>query len=382
MTLRGAYAARLDLAQPHLSGVADKIRAQVAALAELPASMDLYHLADGKVVRNGLPIRSLGSGPLARRIAHYFLFHLALARRQEPLDFLYLRYQGSSPMLTWSLGKLRKRNPGMVVLLEMPSWPYYSEAISVRERILSWIDRVSRRRLRHVVDRIVTFSREATILGIPTIATDNGVDADRIATLPARRPDGFLRLLGLANLSFWHGYDRVIAGMARYYEDGGSLDVSFDVVGSGNELRRLQELTAKHGLEGRIHFHGPRRSTELESIMASADVGISSIGMHRLDVDTSNLKSREFCARGLPFVLGYPDRDFPAGLPFVFQAPADDTPVDIAAVLSFHRQLQEEVPDYPARMRAYADQTLTWQAKMQPICGFLRGLAGMAGASA
>jgi glycosyltransferase involved in cell wall biosynthesis len=382
MSFRGAYFAKLDLTQLHLSGVAEKIRAQVEALAELPANMDLYHLADGKVVKNGEIIRSAGSGRLAKRLAHYFLFHLAVASRREPLDFLYMRYQGCSPLLTWALGRLRKRNLRLVVIVEMPSWPYHSEATSFRDKVLSWIDRYSRQRLHSHVDRIVTFSREASILGIPTIPTDNGVDTARIAPLPTRESDGSLRLLGLANLSFWHGYDRVIEGMAQYYEGGGSRDVYFDVVGTGKELARLQGLAQNNGLNDRIKFHGSRRGAELEAIMASSDVGISSIGMHRLDVDTSNLKSREFCARGLPFVLGYADRDFPDAFPFAFHAPADDTPLDIVSVLSFFQSLQADNPDYSVQMRSYTDQRLTWRAKLQPVLEFLRNRPVSSGASA
>jgi glycosyltransferase involved in cell wall biosynthesis len=382
MSFRGAYIAKLDLTQPNLSGVAEKIRAQVEALAELPATMDLYHLADGKVVKNGEIIRSAGSGGLARRLAHYLLFHLVLASHREPLDFLYMRYQGSSPLLIWALGRLRKRNPGLLVIIEIPSWPYYSEVTALRDKLLMWIDRRSRDRLRNHVDRIVTFSREASILGIPTIPTDNGVDTARMTSLPAHASDGSLRLLGLANLSFWHGYDRVIEGMAQYYERGGSKEVYFDVVGTGNELTRLQDLAAQHGLADLVNFHGSRHGAELEAIMATADVGISSIGMHRLDVDTSNLKSREFCARGLPFVIGYVDRDFPDALPFVFHATADDTPLDIGGVLSFFQRLQADSPGYSAQMRIYTEEHLTWRAKLQPVLQYLRAHLSSTRASA
>jgi glycosyltransferase involved in cell wall biosynthesis len=372
MTARGAYVAKLDLAQPHLSGVAEKIRAQTAALARLPAQVDVYHLDKGKVVRNGVPVGGGGLGILGRRFAHYVLFNMALAARREPLDFLYMRYQGSSPLLLWALHRLRRRNPGMRIVVEMPSWPGHSSPSTPWEKVLAAVERFSRRRLRRYVDRILTFSRETSILGIPTIASDNGVDVGRIALASPPRPGGALRLVGLANLSFWHGYDRVIEGLANYYASGGLIDVHFDVIGTGIELSRLQAAVSKHGLEEKVHFHGAKNGAELESIIAGAHVAVSSLGMHRLDVDTSNLKSREFCARGLPFVIGYPDRDFPPVLPFVFHAPGDDSVLDVAGVMAFHANLRSSHPDYPATMRAYAESHLTWQAKMQPVVEFLR----------
>jgi glycosyltransferase involved in cell wall biosynthesis len=374
MTIRGAYVVKLDLDQPHLAGVADKIRAQRAALECLPAEVDLYHLSGPAIVRNGEAVRCAGKGALAKRFAHYALFNLTLGSIPGPLDFVYMRYQGSSPLLGLALRRLRRRNPGMVVIVEFPSWPYHTEAVSIRDRILGWIDRWSRRGLHRVVDRVVTFSRESRILGIPTIATDNGVDVARMPELPPPPEDGVVRLLGLANLSFWHGYDRVVEGMARYFASGGAVDVHFDIIGTGTARAQLEQLVARHGLGGRVHFHGPRRGAELDALLSQADIGVSSIGMHRLEVDTSNLKSREFCARGLPFVIAYPDRDFPPGLPFAYHAPADETALDIHDVIAFHRRLLAECPDYRPRMRAYAEGRLDWSAKMQPVLDALSAL--------
>lgn len=373
---------KLDLGQPHLGGVADKIRSQRAALERLPAQVDVHHLSGGAIVRNGDVVRSVGNGRLARRIAHYALFNLALGSIPDPLDFVYIRYQGSSPLLGLALWRLRRRNPGLVVIVEFPSWPYHAEAVSLRDRLLGWIDRWSRRGLHRVVDRIVTFSREPWILGIPTILTDNGVDVAAVPLLPKPRADGVLRLFGLANLSFWHGYDRVIEGMARYYADGGKAEVRFDVVGTGAALAQLQALAATHGLDEHVCFHGARRGPELDALLSQADVGISSIGMHRLDVDTSNLKSREFCARGLPFVIAYPDRDFPPELPFAYHAATDDTALDIQDVISFHRRLLAADPEYRDRMRAYAEQHLDWSVKMEPVLNALRALVSSVGARA
>lgn len=372
MPTRAAYAARVDLDHPHLAGVAAKVRAQVAALSGLPAQVDLYHLSGGSVVCNGKPIRRVGEGALARRIAHYLSFHLALASRTEPLDFLYLRYQGTSPLLLWALKRLRKRNPRCAIFVEIPTWPYRHERGSARAWFLFAMDRLWRRGLRAHVDRIVTFSRLPEIFGIPTIRTENGIDVDAVAVLDdACGHDGF-HLLGLANISPRHAYDRVIAGIAEYYAGGGKREVHFDVVGTGAELPRLQELARTNHLQGHVHFHGARRGEELDALMERMDVGVSCLGMHRLAMDTSDLKSREFCARGLPFVLGYDDRDFPEGLPFVFHAPSDESPLDVTAVLAFHDALHTSCPDARKAMRGYAHERLGWNRKMEPVIAALR----------
>ena len=368
----GAYVAQLDLLLPHLFGVAEKIRAQATVLQEIPARIDRYHLAGGQVVLNGTPIASVGHGKLGRRIARYYLVLRELRRRTKPLDFLFLRYQGISPLLIWTLRRLRKHNPRIIIIMEMPTWPHARPSGSFREMVFAWLERISRRNLRSHVDRILTYSRESTIFGIPTIQTDNGVDVDAISAIRHAPVDGAFRMMGLANLSFWHGYDRAVEGMARYCASGGTRDIQFDIVGTGNELPRLKYLVEQHGLADRVHFHGALRGPQLDAIAERSNVGLSSLGLHRVRVDTTNLKSREFCARGLPFVIDYTDRDFPPELPFVCTAPSDDSPLDIVAVLAFHDELVASQPHYPAEMRAFALQHLTWHKKFQPVLAYLK----------
>jgi glycosyltransferase involved in cell wall biosynthesis len=367
MGYRGAYVARVDLAQLHLAGVAAKVSAQADALRNLPADVDVYHLRGGDVVRNGVTVKSFGPGAIARRLVHYVAFHVAIARYTAPLDFLYVRYQGSSPLLIWALKSLRKKNPGMFVAVEVPTWPFVSETMTIRGGLLALVDAISRRFLKMHVDRVVTFSQQREIFGIPAITTANGVDVASLPLLPGRPASSTLRLLGLANLSPRHGYDRVIAGLRRYYATGGCRDVRFDVIGTGAELPRLQQLVEAEGLQGQVTFHGPLRGAALDEAMVTADIGVSCLAMHRAGIDSSDLKSREFCARGLPFVLGYHDVDFPPGIPFAFQAPANEDPLDIAAVIAFHDSLAGSMQRVRQSMRAYAEANLTWECKMEPV---------------
>jgi hypothetical protein len=148
----------------------------------------------GKVVRNGLPVGMGGLRIPGRRFAHYVLFNVVLAARREPLDFPYICGQGSSPLLLRALRRLSKRNAGMGIILEMSNWPGHINPSTSREKILSALNRFSRSRLRHIVDRILTFSREFIILGILTMLSHNEVDVSRIAVASQRRSGGLLRM--------------------------------------------------------------------------------------------------------------------------------------------------------------------------------------------
>lgn len=367
--MRCAYIARLDLDSEHLVGVKRKILAQQRVFDSELGPTSLFHTSGAGVVCDGDVIREARPGKTGHRMQHMLHFYASVAAGIETTvpDFAYIRYQRSGPGFLRMLRRMRRANPAMVIMVEMPSFPYHTEEISLRERVLGKIDRLFRERMASYVDYIVTFSRRKTILGISTIQTDNGTDVEAVDVLPASngRP---VRLLGLANLSFWHGYDRVIEGLALH----SSADVVFDIVGNGNESPRLKADVQRLGLEERVVFHGTLTGDSLDKVMETAHIGISSLGMHRLDVETSNLKSREFCARGLPFVISYPDADFKQNLPFVFHAPADDSPVDIAALLEFRSRLETSLPDYPWTMRRYAEEKLSWGSKLAPVVDVVR----------
>lgn len=367
---RGVYIARLNLTALHLAGVSRKIDAQSTALQELPARIARLCLSDGRVELNDHVISDFGNGRQARRFAYYFGFHLVVASLRG-YDFAYIRYQGSSPLMLWALHRLRRNNPGLTVLLEVPTFPYDGKRESLRDWVRWGMEKLFRPFLGFLVDRVVTYSRQERIFGIPTLTTDNGVDVEAVKSVEVCAGEPIC-LLGLANLSFWHGYDRVISGLAEYYSKGGKRDVRFFVIGEGNELPRLRQQVESMALGARVTFLGSLTGAALESAVRDMQIGISCLGVHRVSSDTTSLKSREFCARGLPIVLGFNERDFGRDLPFVFHVTASDDPIDVADLVEWFDGLRIRLPNYPGVIRGYAEQHLTWKIKLQPVTTYLR----------
>jgi glycosyltransferase involved in cell wall biosynthesis len=365
--MKGAYLVRLDLAEVHLLGVKKKIEAQISALSSFMQVDDFYYLFENQIKNSGTVVYSFKKSKFLKRLVYYFLFYPKVAKTFPQVDFLYIRYQGCSPLFLYMLHRLKNRNPNLLIFLELPSYPYHTEQRSLRGRLLGAIDNLTKRFMKYYVDRIVTFSKEDEIFGIPTIRTDNGVDVEQLKVSAIFDDKERINLVGVANLSFWHGYDRIIAGLSEYYNSGATKKIIFNIIGSGQELEALKSQVISSGLEDRVKFLGSMHGEQLDNIVQQSHIGISSIGMHRLDVDTSNLKSREFCARGLPFIIAYDDRDFAKELSFVFHAPANDDPIDIYALLEFYEILKISTPSFNSVMREYAEHNLTWHAKLKPV---------------
>lgn len=200
------------------------------------------------------------------------------------------------------------------------------------------------------------------------LETSNGID---LSEVPLIGPPAFtkqLNLIGVANVSYWHGYDRLLRGLAEYYASSKGFEVNFHVVGDGPELSALRNLTEKLKLDSHVFFHGRKSGNELYEVYKKRHVGIGSLGNHRKNMfTTSELKLREYCACGLPFLHATSDSDFPEQFPFALKVQSNEEPIDVLEIIRFYERIREQYPDYPEQMRKYAEENLTWDMKLHQV---------------
>lgn len=174
-----------------------------------------------------------------------------------------------------------------------------------------------------------------------------------------------LNLLSIANNSKWHGYDRIIKGLYEYYKKNPNKEVYYHCVGEGSELDNLKELAKELNLEKYVIFYGTKTGEELSDIVNKSDLAIGSLGMYRIDLEyASTLKLREYCARGIPFVYAYNDFDFD-DFKYSMKIESNEKPVNINDIIIFYNSIKNE--NYIEEMRKYAEENLTWDAKMKPV---------------
>ncbi len=284
-------------------------------------------------------------------------------------DILYIRHPS---LCTFDYIRFLKKSSakGFQLFTEIPTYPYDSEyRDSVSGKITRWIDTAYRKQLHNYISHAFTYTDYQEIFGMPVTRIENGID---VARIPVRQPGSYQKetvtLLGVANLSFWHGYDRIINGLKQYYSSKRTgRNVVFHIIGTGPEFENLQQLATICKLQHAVRFLGRRYGENLYMFYNNADMGISALAQHRLNLShgASNLKSREYCAAGLPFALAYIDVDFPDTFPYTFQIKADDSPVTIEELLEFHNRMRRQ--ESIEAMREYACTHLDWIIKLQPI---------------
>jgi Glycosyltransferase Family 4 len=152
--------------------------------------------------------------------------------------------------------------------------------------------------------------------GKPTIVIGNGVDLAKVRELPAAS-NGRARAVFLASVGqAWHGVDKLL-WLAKQLPD-----VQFDFVGY-----RYEDLPSPP--PPNLVAHGVLSREQYEPILASSDVGLGTLALHRLRMrEACTLKVREYLGYGLPIVIGYEDTDLMDYDPwYVLRLPNDESNV-------------------------------------------------------
>ena len=354
------------------SGISKKIFAQCEALRLGGIDIALCHMEIGpdgtqRRLAGDAVIRSFGNGFRAKVLKRSSYSDITDDIRREKVEFLYIRHDlNANPLLVGWLRRVRRLK--VHIALEIPTYPYDAEfrESGWKEKVQLQIDRLFRHSLARQVDRIVTFSDDDEIFGQKTIRISNGID---FRTIPLKTElhdiAQEVRLLAVANIHPWHGFDRVIEGLKNYYAGPHDRVVKLRIVGDGmpDLIDGYARSIAAYGLEEYVEITGPRSGAALDAEFAWCDMGVASLARHRNGIESlKSLKNREYAARGIPFVYSERDSDFD-DMPYVVKAPADDTPLDIPGLLGW----LDTADRTPAHIRTTIEGTLSWKRQMQQV---------------
>lgn len=349
-------------------GITKKIKGQILSLTNYGIETDFVGRKKGKVClwRSGETKElfvSTGSG--------YKDFN-RLAKVLIPMiesriwDKVYVRYSGTGKNML-DLYRLCKKMK-IEILLEVPTYPYKQEWMrSIKGMINYAISDYFNKYLKKYVTSVVTFGKIKTIWGIPAISIKNGID---MTNIPITQPNYVknIRLVLLGNLIWWQGYDRLLEGLALYYQTTDiRRKVYVEIVGDGAELDNYRRIIKSNNLHDYVTFHGRKGGTDLDKVFSDVHVGVNSLGCHRKGLtELSTLKSKEFLARGLPVIYSTKDNSLPEDLFFCKKIPEDESPVDIIEIISFYDEVIE-YKGYSEKIRNFAERTISWDIQIKEI---------------
>jgi glycosyltransferase involved in cell wall biosynthesis len=282
--------------------------------------------------------------------------------KKENYDSVFIRYSLAERGLIRMFKKLKE--DGVKIFIEIPSYPYDLEYENKQwyKKLGLYLDRIYRKKLKDYVDIIFSPGpQQEKIFGVKAVSFNNGVNTEDIEERKySGRKDGVFRFIGVANLNAWHGYDRVIRGIADYYEKKNEIDFLFNIVGEGIELNNLKGLVEELNLQDRVVFHGFKSGKELDKVYNNSDVAISSVGLYRLGVAPRLvLKAREACLKGIPFVAVKGDPVFDEDFDYVYLVKDEGTPLKVEKIYNWFEDLDAE--EYLEKMNEFAKKNLDWR---------------------
>jgi len=310
-----------------------------------------------------------------KKAANFYRFNEFLEHiRNEIIELniknIYIRrIKPITPNLNSFLKYCKKNN--IKVYYEFPDYPWYAPNPSEVFQYISYLyDRIAFVILKKHIDKVIGVSVRKDLNVKDTIIIKNGINLSNtpLTTRGIQESNNALHLVGVANVGFWHAYDRVIKGLRDYYNNNPNYKVYFHIVGDGGALPELRRLTLECGLDQYVQFHGSKTEGDLDEIINKCDIGIGILGNHRKNLfGDSSLKNREYCARGLPFIIAAEDYDFNDSFKYNLRIPADETNLDVIQVMNFFNKLKSTSPNYSLEMRGFAEKNLTWESKLVKV---------------
>lgn len=361
---------------PFNLGVVQKCADMAQAFRQLNWQIDVVQYYNGGMMWNHLAWYRSRLGARKKSLGHICMFYLWGDRYLlknvdfQQYEFILIRHLPTHPGFIRFLKALKVRNPKLKVVLEIPTWPYDAEQTGILARIQGIVDRKYREKLHTHVDLILNYGTICSFIwSIPVLQIENGIALSRIPKprWPRQESKGVIRLIFVGNPQWWHGLDRVIAGMEHYEKSKGPEDpeIFLDVVGLPEPARKLWQARVS---TRNLVLYPPREGAELYELLAQASLGIGTLAIHRKGLNReAPLKHRLYAAVGLPLVCCAADRDFPAEWPYVFHCPENDDPVDMTQLVAFLGKCRKQEGGYPFSIREYAEKHLDWQVKLRKL---------------
>jgi glycosyltransferase involved in cell wall biosynthesis len=376
----------------HFGGVEQKIIGQFDALNNINNNTHLYF------VSSSVPNEKLKSEIKARDKVHSLvntMVNNAFFRRKEKFEFITNELKKFSPLDTVIYFRYPNADLLFLDFLKKNSdYKFVTEHQEIESAFLIGV--FNGNYLRNLLELIYGKAVRSNLAGFVGV-TDQIADFQNqlvrkrnkkyitignpidIESYPLRNPINSLNesihILFVGSGFKTHGLFRVIKSLKHYFKNSNvKLNIKIKVVGASVNMAENQKLVKNYKLNDYFIFEGFITKDELDELYNWADIGIGSMGLHRIGLkESSTLKAREYVARGLPFFWSTIDPDIPKEMPFILEFDSNDDIFHFDAVIDFAVKMKN-TPNMHIQMRNHAEKYLTNNTKMNFLNKYLKSI--------
>jgi len=219
--------------------------------------------------------------------------------------------------------------------------------------------------LKDCVDKILTEGHIDDFYGIPDVCEARiGVETKAIKAHNYVGNKDELNMISVANETTYHAYDRIIKSLAEYYRDEDTIHPIFlHLVGtvSDSTKRLVDELN----MSDKVKLYGKQYGEALDNIYNHCNLGLGPFGQHRIGgKKDTGLKTKEYFAKGLPYIFSGEEPTVPCDYPFILQFPSDESLIDLQKAWNFYLSYRSN-DKVVQKMRDFALANYSWDAIME-----------------
>ncbi len=301
-------------------------------------------------------------------------------------DAVYIKGFLASPYACKIAACAKKSNQKCRVIFEIATYPYWGTWLQLLKtdfkshQLRSFLGHLfeigqhitSMPQMKRNVNMLAVFGKPVKKLWkIPCVMLDNGITFTDFHSKTYKYAKDGIHILGVVGTTLSHGYSRVLNGIAKYKDQGGfaKMPVYFDIVGGNDTIKELKSEALKLQIAQNVSFLGYKNSKELQQLYDYCDIAVSVLGGFSYHLNyMSPIKSREYCAAGIPFLYAYEDT-LPPDAPFAMKIPNDSSPVNIGNVVKFAENCRRN-PEISVQERQYAADHYDWKIIMKRVLDF------------
>jgi hypothetical protein len=205
---------------------------------------------------------------------------------------------------------------------------------------------------------------------IPNITITNGVSVENVTFTKFKRFDNKTLYVSfiVSSYSLWHGLDRFLNGLKKYH---GDINIVLNIAGNFDSSKK-EEVMSFEKKNIKIIFKGMCDDKQLDEMLSDSNLAISTLAFFRAGIRYGcPIKSREYMARGIPFIYSYHDVDIDGKDKFAMKFNDDESPIDIESVIKFSIKVSRD-NDISQKMRCLSIEKLSWDNKVLEIDNFMK----------
>ena len=210
-------------------------------------------------------------------------------------------------------------------------------------------------KLSKYIDVCLTETKNTNLFGVQALPIDTGIDVEKYQV---HRYDGNveeIHMISVANEQPYHGYDRIIRGIAKAKNE----KVFLHLVGKMND--GTKNLITKLGLENKVILHGYQTGETLDRIYQKCNIGVGPLAPHRIGgKEGTGIKTKEYFAIGLPYFYAGQELLVPDDYPYVLKMQSNESPINIHAVVAFYNKIKNDI-SMQKNMREFAKEHYSWE---------------------